>query len=534
MGLGSWSGGAFALGLVACSMASALAQPTVGDLRPGDWSYEALAALSRRESCPGGAALLGETDTVRRSAGGAPASQGGRVVSRFEAAALLRSCLAQISDRSDVTERLLREFGPELALLKGQSDGLEARIGELEAMRFSPSTTLSGQLFTFVGANYFSGRAIARGSNTFRSRSNDPGSNEIILESLPNATTMNYELELDLNTSFTGKDNLFLKLRTGDFGDSVFGGNPQSLSLATLDVAFEKDCNIGDCGNVVVVDELYYSFPVGAGFTFTLAAKAYQSDLFAMNPSLYPAESILNVFTGNGAQLAYNNNIGSGGALWWSRGGFKVSAIYLAGHGAFGDPNAGGLGTAASAATGTLQVGYAADQWGVAAIYTRLQPDAQQVPAITPFANGAVQENLQSRSQGLGIGGYWQPAESLWWPSVSVGLGFNQTRYQAPQPAGSLRDSRSWQVGLQWSDVLWPGNALGVAVAQPVMATSLTDGQKPHDGGFVWEGWYRFQISDSISITPALIYLSRPLGQSTPPGESLHQLGALIKTSLQF
>jgi hypothetical protein len=179
-------------------------------------------------------------------------------------------------------------------------------------------------------------------------------------------------------------------------------------------------------------------------------------------------------------------------------------------------------------------VGYAADQWGVAAIYTRLQPDAQQVPAITPFANGAVQENLQSRSQGLGIGGYWQPAESLWWPSVSVGLGFNQTRYQAPQPAGSLRDSRSWQVGLQWSDVLWPGNALGVAVAQPVMATSLTDGQKPHDGGFVWEGWYRFQISDSISITPALIYLSRPLGQSTPPGESLHQLGALIKTSLQF
>lgn len=534
MGVGSWSGGGIGLGLVAMAMASALAQPPVGDLRPGDWSYQALADLSRREGCPGAAGLMGPTDTGTRSAGGAAAQQGGRVVSRFEAAALLRSCLAQISDRSDVTERLLREFGPELALLKGQSDGLEARIGELEAMGFSASTTLSGQLFTFIGANYFSGGAISRGSNTFRHRSTEPGSKEIILEPLPNGTTMNYDLELNFNTSFSGKDNLFLKLRTGDFGDSVFGGNPQSLALATLDVAFETDCGGGDCGHVVVVDRLYYSFPVGSGFTLTLAAKAYQSDLFAMNPSLYPADSILNAFTANGAQLAYNNNIGSGGALWWSHGGFKVSAIYLAGNGAFGDPRAGGLGTAAAAATGSLQVGYAADQWGVAAIYSRLQSGAQQVPAITPFANGAVQENPRSLSQGLGIGGYWQPAESCWWPSVSVGLGLNQTNYQTTQPAGSLRDSRSWQMGLQWNDVLWPGNTLGVAVAQPVMATSLTGHQQPHDAGFVWEGWYRFQISDSISITPALIYLSRPLGQSTPPGESLHQLGGLVKTTLQF
>jgi len=121
MGLGSWSGGGVGLGLVAWAMASVLAQPPVGDLRPGDWSYEALAALSRREGCPGAAGLLGETETGRRPAGGAPASQGGRAVSRFEAAALLRSCLAQITDRSDATERLLREFGPELALLKGQS-----------------------------------------------------------------------------------------------------------------------------------------------------------------------------------------------------------------------------------------------------------------------------------------------------------------------------------------------------------------------------------------------------------------------------
>ena len=506
----------------------------VGDLRPGDASYALLAALIRREGCPGGAALLGEMEPAAGSAAAGVAHQGGRALSRFEAAALLRRCLAQVKEVSDASVRLMREFEPELALLKGQVDGLDARIGELEATRFSPSTTMSGQLYTTFGANQFSGSAVALRSNSFRRRSNEPGSSEIIQEALPNATIMNYELELDFNTSFRGKDNLFLKLRAGDYGDSVFGGNPQSLGLATLDFAFENDCNEADCGNVIVVDELYYSLPIGSGFTLILVAKAYLNDLFPVNPSLYPADSILNVFTAHGSPLAYNNNIGSGGAIWWGHGGFKVGASYLAGHGAFGDSNAGGLGTAAAAASGSLQVGYTSEQWGLAAIYTFLQPDAQTLPGITPFANGAVQENTQSRSQGVGLGGYWQPADAGWWPSVSLGVGLNHTRYVSSQPAGSLSDSRSWQLGLQWSDVLWPGNALGVAVAQPVMATSLTDQKHPNDSGFVWEGWYRFQLSDAISVTPALFYLSRPLGQSTPGGESLHQLGALIKTSLQF
>jgi hypothetical protein len=42
------------------------------------------------------------------------------------------------------------------------------------------------------------------------------------------------------------------------------------------------------------------------------------------------------------------------------------------------------------------------------------------------------------------------------------------------------------------------------------------------------------QLSDAVSVTPALFYLSRPLGQATPAGESFRQLGALIKTSWRF
>ena len=59
-------------------------------------------------------------------------------------------------------------------------------------------------------------------------------------------------------------------------------------------------------------------------------------------------------------------------------------------------------------------------------------------------------------------------------------------------------------------------------------------GAPPADGQFLWEWWVQLQMSDAISITPAVFYLSRPLGQNTPAGESFSQLGALVKTTFRF
>jgi hypothetical protein len=64
--------------------------------------------------------------------------------------------------------------------------------------------------------------------------------------------------------------------------------------------------------------------------------------------------------------------------------------------------------------------------------------------------------------------------------------------------------------------------------------TALTGSENPDDGGWAWEWWYKFQITDNITLTPALIYLARPLGQATPLGESFNQFGGLIKTSFKF
>jgi hypothetical protein len=41
-------------------------------------------------------------------------------------------------------------------------------------------------------------------------------------------------------------------------------------------------------------------------------------------------------------------------------------------------------------------------------------------------------------------------------------------------------------------------------------------------------------VTDNISITPALFYLSRPYGQDTPAGDTFNQFGGLVKTQVLF
>ena len=53
---------------------------------------------------------------------------------------------------TDELRRLLKEFETELAILKGRVDGLEARVGELEATQFSTTTKLKPSGHLVLGA----------------------------------------------------------------------------------------------------------------------------------------------------------------------------------------------------------------------------------------------------------------------------------------------------------------------------------------------------------------------------------------------
>ncbi|MEB3297459.1 MAG: iron uptake porin [Cyanobacteriota bacterium] len=470
------------------------------DVKPTDWAYQALSSLVERYGCVAG--------YPQGSFGG------NREISRFEAAALLNACLDRVSETTDELRRLLKEFENELASLRGRSDGLSKRIGTQEAQQFSATTKLSGSATFVIGGSAFSGTASALVDQA---------------QAVFGATTFNYDLQLNFDTSFNGRDLLRTTLRGGNFdviANSFGGGGPSSLSQ--LEVAFQQE----DGSDIVGIDRLYYQLPLGE-FTVTVGGRVGQDDMLALWPSVYPDSTVLDALTLNGAPLAYNKNLGAGAGLWWKTKGWSVSASYVAANAANSAATAGGIGTEASASSATLQLGYQQEQWGAAFLYSAVQNGAATygTNALMNALNTNTGPNL---TQAFALSAYWQPARAGWIPSISAGWGLNSTSYSQPQPAGTPTLSQSWSVGLQWLDAFATGNAAGMGFGQAPMVTAQSGNIPANDSNWMWEWWYKFQISDGISITPALFYLVRPLGQDTPAGLSFNQLGVLVKTSFQF
>lgn len=435
-------------------------------------------------------------------------------ISRDAAAQEFGSNLDQATDQlSHPTEF---SVGGESGLIspKALVDAIESRMAFYEVMRFSPTTTLSGQSTFVLGSSFFNGSALDLVDSSRRDYS---------------ATTVNYDMKLMLDTSFNGRDLLHIRLRAGNFDsrrNSFAGAGPSALSQ--LEVAFQELSGV----DRLSVNRLYYQFPVG-DFVFTIGPRVEQDNMLAVWPNLYPSESILDLMTFAGAIGANNLSLGVGAGVWWKKSGFSISASYVASNGQLSESGQGGIGTSDSGSTSTVQIGYSTEQWAIAAIYSSVQNGQGLIPYATNFTLDSFSN--PGNTSAFGLSGYWQPLQSGWIPSISVGWGLNKTSYASGVDTnGLVATSLSWALGLQWQDAFVPGNTLGMAVGQATFATSLYGGESPRDGNYVWEWWYRIQLTDNIAVTPALFYLYRPLGADTPSGESFNQLGALVKVGLSF
>ena len=499
------------------------------DVQPTDWAYQALSNLVERYGCVAGY----PNGTF----------QGKKAMTRFEAAALLNACLDRVTEVTDQLKKLMKEFEKELAILKGRVDGLEARVGTLEANQFSTTTKLKGSTYWVLGANSFGGNYSTGNGGA---------------SATEGGTTFNYDLRLDLDTSFTGKDLLRTRLRAGNFGASGFNGSGLS-GLNALEVSFEQSLGATTAANVVGIDRLFYQFPLGSGFTFTGGPRVRQDDMLAMWPSAYPADTILDIFTYAGAPGAYSLNLGGGAGLWWQKNGFSVSANYVSSNANVGNQQAiaktsttaavaaGGVLTSAAASSATVQLGYAGSNWGAAFAYTYSQKGASIYGGnSTPLALLASSSGTGT-SNNYGLSAYWSPKTAGYVPSISAGWGYSS--YDATNTAATsytgvsgITAAQNWYVGLQWADAFVKGNSLGMAVGQPTFVTAMNSGT-PQDGNYAWEWWYKFQVTDHIAVTPAIFYLSNPQGgagfaaaqaanlSTTNP---LTNFGGLIKTTFKF
>ncbi len=96
-----------------------------------------------------------------------------------------------------------------------------------------------------------------------------------------------------------------------------------------MEVAFQEDAGVGRDGDVVGINRLFYQFPIGENVTATFGAKVRQDDMLAMWPSVYPSDSVLDLFTYAGNRGAYSLNLGGGIGLWYEKDGFSVSWNYV-------------------------------------------------------------------------------------------------------------------------------------------------------------------------------------------------------------
>ena len=130
----------------------------------------------------------------------------------------MNACLDRVTEVTDESPGRVRNRAGHP---QGSVDGLEARVGELEATQFS-TTKLKGVTQWAFGAANFSGESgqqlvIWPGPKDERSVSNYEDFNKT-----SGGTSFSYNLALNLETSFTGKDLLYTRLRSGNM-DNVYG-----------------------------------------------------------------------------------------------------------------------------------------------------------------------------------------------------------------------------------------------------------------------------------------------------------------------
>ena len=465
------------------------------DVYPTDWAYQALANLVETYGCVAGY----PNGTFR----------GNRAMTRYEAAALLNACLDRITEVTDELRRLLKEFETELAILKGRVDGLEARVGELEATQFSTTTKLKGKADFFTGAVKYADRNEC---NKKGGACEDDGFN------------FSYRYNLNLYTSFTGKDRLYTRLRTGNMN------NVWTQSDSTL-----SDAKKGD--STLKVDKLWYSFPIGNEFKVTVGA-LIENYYMIETPTRY--KPILKAFKLGGYGAVLGASTGQGFGVQWRQdvdpgdAALNIAVNYVAdgGDGALSNSEKGMFGENTDAYL-LSQVGYGNRKWYLSALYAL--KNAQQDDGVTE-AKAAMgfstptAKNLAHPLHAVGLRGYWSPEDSGFIPTISAGLDFG---WADGETYGNAEAVKGWMVGLNWKDAFVEGNKLGLGFGSySSYATEIRDRPNGGDQNFAIEAYYDFAVTDNITITPAVFWVDDANGKDQVDGAN--KFGGLVKTTFKF
>nr|WP_246140332.1 iron uptake porin [Euhalothece natronophila] len=489
------------------------------DVSPDDWAFEALRNLVERYGC-----IAGYPDGTFR---------GNEPMTRYEFAAGLNACLQQIEQLiaadDQVTEedlaaleRLVQEFEAELTTLGTRVDDLEGRVGQLEDTQFSTTTKLSGGVDFALTSGFGSSQAVrTQGRNLSRD-----GAGNIISPDDTSDTDSNigllYKADLNFDASFTGRDQLRVRLRAADGDGFTQRATHESGAFRQSDPnSFTEDltrlADIRDTSGDFELDTLTYRFPLGDRVTVVVGANDIDPDEafeynfgsgFILNDfidggDIYTLEGDnLGIFPGGRSDAGISTSINLTDRI-------SVGAGYTASGGDARDPRTGLFQDYSAAAN----LNYAGDRFDIGLGYGRTAIGGGEF-GIAGAVAGIPVETFTQDAVGLrGAARLGRRTEVGGWVSY-VDRNFDFDR-------GS-QDDWGFGANVAFFDVGKEGSKLSLGFASPAQASDFEfrdrgTGQTNTielDRAYIAEISYDFPVNDNISVIPGFMAVFNPENNS--------------------
>ena len=307
---------------------------------------------------------------------------------------------------------------------------------------FSETTTLSGSAHFQIGAT--------EGSSTTE------------------AVTATYAYDLDLNTSFTGEDNLYVGIEAGN---GVFG---------TVDFVTDNSNAQGDTLNI---DSLYYAFPLGE-YEVAVGPKLDNDDFMPTSTSKYSDRFFMAGQGMTNANFSWDLGVtGSGVAVARTfDNGWNASASLIG----LSASTSSGLLTKEGNDVITLSAGYDGENYGLGLVYV----DADEACTFYTGLNtctGTGWSDIEANTWTLG--GYWTPNDGKTTLSATYGT------ISVDVPGMSSDEIDEFHVGV---DHLTGNGVLSAAIKSSEFWAS--NGNADPLGEFA-EIYYTYDVNDSMELT---------------------------------
>ena len=344
-------------------------------------------------------------------------------------------------------------FSTDLVKINESVERIDSGINEFEAGSFSETTTMSGSTSFQFG--------VVDKSN------------------ITEAVTSTYSIKTDLNTSFTGEDNLKVGIEAGS-------------SSALIDFNLESSVDGGDNLNVA---SMYYQFPLGE-FQVAVGPLLDSDDLMPTKTSTYSDKFFFE------SQYSLKSNFyasrGTGAGLAVARtfdGGFNASASVI---GTGASTNSGFL-TAEGIDVTTLSLGYDADKFGGGIIFQNSDSlctlaDDFRLALCNDFGITAlIDEGYMTTT----IGGYYRPDEKL---TFSITSSFIDPTVEGAR-VDTIQDFQ-FAVDREWG----PGTLHATYKTFPFYKVPDLNGDRiqQDDLGYFIEVYYTYNVNDSLTLRPGI------------------------------